>query len=97
MALFVHVAKAGSLSEAAPRLGMSRSAVRKAVAKLEKAWGHVCSSAAPAISRPRPGPASTSSPSAWVRTPVGSGTPDTGWMTEDRHKLPRALCRFPVP
>lgn len=39
MAIFAHVAESGSLSEAARRLGMSRSAVSKAVAKLEKGLG----------------------------------------------------------
>ena len=39
MVVFAHVAETGSFSAAARRLGMSRSAVSKAVAKLEKALG----------------------------------------------------------
>lgn len=39
MAVFAHVVEGGSFSAAARRLGMSRSAVSKAVAKLEKALG----------------------------------------------------------
>lgn len=39
MAIFAHVAESGSLSEAARRLDMSRSAVSKAVAKLERSLG----------------------------------------------------------
>lgn len=39
MAVFAHVADAGSFAEAARRLGTSRSAVSKAVAKLEKTMG----------------------------------------------------------
>lgn len=39
MAVYAHVVEGGSFSAAARRLGMSRSAVSKAVAKLEKALG----------------------------------------------------------
>ncbi len=39
MAVYAHVVESGSFSAAARRLGMSRSAVSKAVAKLEKALG----------------------------------------------------------
>ena len=39
MVIFAHVVEAGSFSEAARRLGTSRSAISKAVAKLERALG----------------------------------------------------------
>ena len=39
MAVYAHVVEGGSFSAAARRLGTSRSAVSKAVAKLEKALG----------------------------------------------------------
>ena len=39
MAIFARVVEAGSFAEAARRMNISRSAVSKAVAKLEKALG----------------------------------------------------------
>ena len=39
MAIFARVVESGSFSEAARRMGTSRSAISKAVAKLEKALG----------------------------------------------------------
>ncbi len=39
MAIFARVVEAGSFAEAARRMGTSRSAVSKAVAKLEKSLG----------------------------------------------------------
>jgi molybdenum-dependent DNA-binding transcriptional regulator ModE len=42
MAIFARVVEAGSFSEAARRMGCSRSAVSKAVAKLENRSAHTC-------------------------------------------------------